>query len=172
MTARKRQPYADKTKVPADRTISETKRLATSHGAMDFLSGEQTEPRSIVVQFRMQDRVVRFVIRGKDRMQRNISESEINRRWRVLLLLIKAKLTAVADNVAEFEEVFLGNIVDPGTDCTFSEMLRPAFAQSDEQRWLNGRPEPMLMIANQLALPAPKPRDEDDDDDVIDAEVL
>ncbi|PCI04584.1 MAG: hypothetical protein COB78_09840 [Hyphomicrobiales bacterium] len=38
-------------------------------------------------------------------------EKEIRRRWRSLVLLVKAKITAINDGIVEFEEEFLPHVV-------------------------------------------------------------
>lgn len=55
---------------------------------------------------------------------RDAYEQEIRRRWRSLLLVVKAKLTAVADGISTVEREFLADLVIP-TGQTLAEWLAP-----------------------------------------------
>ncbi len=53
-------------------------------------------------------------------------EQEECRRWRCLLLTIKAKLVSVENRVETFEEAFLAHLVLPGTGETVGDQTLPA----------------------------------------------
>lgn len=59
-------------------------------------------------------------------------EREGRRRWRCLLLAIKAKFEAVNSGISIFDTEFLANIVIPGTSNTVAERVTPAIASAYE----------------------------------------
>jgi hypothetical protein len=59
-------------------------------------------------------------------------EAEKRRRWRCLLLSIKAKLETVANGILTFDEEFLANIVVPGTGETVGTWAAPKIAAAYE----------------------------------------
>ena len=61
--------------------------------------------------------------------------------WRALLLVIKAKLEAVAAGICVFESEFLAHIVLPGTGQTFGEWAIPQIARAYDEA---GEMPPML----------------------------
>jgi hypothetical protein len=97
--------YAQDTSVPIDRTRAEIEKLVRKHGANGFVSGWDNDRAT--VQFRKDNRHIRFIlmIPKNEQLQRA--------RWRALLLVIKAKLEAVAAGIATFESEFLANVVLP-----------------------------------------------------------
>lgn len=68
---------------------------------------------------------------------------ECRRRWRCLVLIIKAKLVAVEDHVTTFEKEFMAYAVVDG-DRTLADILVPRMQQAA----LNGKP-----LSTALALP-------------------
>ncbi len=120
--------YAKGTSVPIERTRSEIERLVTKAGADSFASAFANHRARI--QFRMHGFVVRFEldlgvneVRTKseiakyktlsDDLWNARAEAERRRRWRALLLGIKAKLEMAESGIELFESVFLANIVMP-----------------------------------------------------------
>ena len=114
--------YAENTKVSMNRSREEIERLLIRFGAGQF--GYMTDVESGRAHIMFVYRCMRFRIsvllpgqeefkltpkgRAKKESQIHIDlEREITRRWRSLTLLVKAKLVAVEDNVATFEEEFL-----------------------------------------------------------------
>lgn len=80
------------------------------------------------------DRMVRFTLALPLRGDRKFLhfrkpfdawEAECRRLWRCLALSIKAKLETVQSGILEFEAEFLANVVDPVTNQTMSEIMRP-----------------------------------------------
>lgn len=68
-------------------------------------------------------------------------EQEGRRRWRCLLLTIKAKLVSVENQVESFEEAFLAHLVLPGTAGeTVADQVLPSMRE--------GRSPFMLLAAN------------------------
>lgn len=129
--------FAEGTTVPVEKTRAEIEALVVrKHGASMFTSG-MTIGKEAAISFAMHGRLVRFRLplpSGKDpgvykraqRMSRytwtapepnklaQAIEEENRRRWRCLLLAIKAKLTIVESGIKTFEEEFLAEIVTEG----------------------------------------------------------
>lgn len=130
--------YAENTDVPVSRSRDEIERLVRKHGARKV--GTYTDDDSAVVTFQTADRTVKFTIplpppsaadirayqtrshKSTDDVRRILAESEERRRWRSLALVIKARLTAVADGVETFDEAFLAHIVTPGGKTILEEL--------------------------------------------------
>jgi len=123
-----RRRYAENTKVPVDQSRLEIERTLHRYGAEEF--GYIVGPQAAQIGFRLRGRMLRFTVplpKGKD--VRN-PEQETRRRWRALLLTIKAKLEAVASEVATFDEEFLAHIVIPGDGRTIGEAMVPEIDQA------------------------------------------
>lgn len=116
--------FAQKTRVAPEKTRADIERLVTSAGATRFVSGWEEQSASVL--FELHGRKVRFVLslppsdlsttrrRRQTAAQAKAAQTqEVRRRWRALLLVIKAKLEAVASGITTFEEEFLAHIVMP-----------------------------------------------------------
>jgi hypothetical protein len=118
--------YAEGTSLQADRTRSEIERTLTRYGAEAFSYGWEAG-RAIIV-FQAEGRRVRFDLEMPDvaefshtptglrRTQsaaQDAREKAIRQRWRALLLIVKAKLEAVAAGIVTFEEEFLAFVMLP-----------------------------------------------------------
>lgn len=120
--------YAQNTEVSSSRSREEIERTLAKYGADEFMYGWKSG--SAVVGFRMNDRLVRFLLPMPDpddpeftqtptgrerseRQQREAYEQATRQRWRALALVIKAKLEACDAGISEFESEFLANIVLP-----------------------------------------------------------
>lgn len=118
--------FAEATKVPVAQSRAEIERLLDRHRAKQYGTAVDYELREARVQFRLHERIVRFVISlpdpGKLRGDR-LDQAE-RQRWRALLLVIKAKLEAVENSIATFEEEFLAHIVLPN-DRTVADYVIP-----------------------------------------------
>lgn len=124
--------YAEKTRVPVAQTRSEIEQLLGRHKAMQFGTAVDYEQLSARVQFRLHDRIVRFVVKLPDpkKLGNGVRLEQAERqRWRALLLVIKAKLESVENTIETFEEAFLAHVVMPN-DMTVAEIIRPAIADS------------------------------------------
>ena len=137
--------YAESTSVPADRSRAEIERTLQRYGAEGFMYG--WEATQAVIQFKAEDRYIRFIIEMPDREDFAFTPARRNRRsddaiqsayeqasrqrWRALALVIKAKLEAVAAGITEFESEFLAHIVLPdGT--TVGAWIQPQVARAYE----------------------------------------
>jgi hypothetical protein len=121
--------FAEGTTVPVAKTRGEIEAMVSKHGATRFASG-WTEERKAAISFAMKGRLVRFTLAlpteeeaKKQRHRRYYSldqgqrakwiEAEERRRWRCLLLALKAKLEVVESGIATFDEEFLAHVVTP-----------------------------------------------------------
>jgi len=121
-----RYRYAEGTTVPAARSRAEIERLLLGHGATDFgyiktQAGEQVMCTlgGMTLLWRVtppDDRAFGTTPTGRRRKADAAAkavEDEYKRRWRAVLLLIKAKLEVIESGVLRAEEVFLPERVLP-----------------------------------------------------------
>ena len=127
--------YAEGTSVPVDQSRSEIEKWLRRGGADQCNSGWSAE--KAVVAFRMKERFVRIempLVRlnapkgpnltdGKWRSQDGV-DKENRRRWRALLLYIRAKLESVESGIMVFEDAFMAHMVLPNGN-TVSAFIRP-----------------------------------------------
>lgn len=122
--------FASETKVPVVQSRVEIERLLVRHKCTQFLVGVDMETARARVQFKAHQRIVRFEValpeRKAFRNERGFEQAE-RQRWRALLLVIKAKLEAVENEIATFEQEFLAHIVLPNQQ-TVGEFILPTVA--------------------------------------------
>jgi hypothetical protein len=140
--------YAENTTVPVHRSRAEIEGLLVKHKASQYLTAHDSERGQAVVQFKIQNRIVRFVVklpqladyakrrdrRGytlTDAKKEDVRAQDERQRWRALLLVIKAKLECVENGIATFEEEFLAHIVLPN-DQTVAQVILPRIADAYE----------------------------------------
>lgn len=127
-------PYAEGTAVPVERSETEIKRVLQKYGATKV--GIMTEPSKATIYFQVKERDVQLVIplpREGDKLEgkqyakwsKPGAEAEVRRRWRVLVITLKAMLEAVDSKITTFDQVFLAHIVIPGTDRTIGDAMVP-----------------------------------------------
>ena len=137
--------YASKTEVSASKSRAEIERTLTRYGADQFMYGWDGD--KAVIQFRMQNRFVRFIVPLPARDSREIThhsrgrrtkqaaqkayDQAVRQRWRALALVIKAKLEAVEASISEFEHEFMANIVMPDGQ-TVADHIVPRIAEAYE----------------------------------------
>ena len=122
--------YAENTEVPIERTRGEIEKLLDRHKCSKFSTGVDRESHRAVVQFHAHNRIIRFEIKLPDRNDKQyrldrkgwtMTEARIDKavaqaerqRWRALLLVIKAKLESVENDIATFDEEFMAHILLP-----------------------------------------------------------
>jgi len=119
--------YAERTAVPVDRTRSEIEKLLERHGARSFVYG--TTNGQALLAFEMRERRLRFLVplpsTNKTGSNENSVKAETRRRYRALLLVLKAKLEAVDSQIVQFDEEFLAHIVIEG-NTTVGDRMVPA----------------------------------------------
>ncbi len=129
--------FAADTSVPAERSKAEVEKLLTRFGADQFASGWMAS--RAVVSFRMNDRQIRIEIpmptlsdpktpswnrvKGQFYHQDKVDQ-EVRRRWRALLLYVKAKLESVHSDIVSFEEAFMSHVVLPNRQ-TVGQFMSP-----------------------------------------------
>lgn len=98
--------FAERTKVPVERSIAEIRETVQRYGAGQFayMLGDD----DAVIAFTKDGRQVRFFVSLKERDAQDRRQA-----MRALLLVIKAKLEAVASGIVLFEDEFLANVVLP-----------------------------------------------------------
>lgn len=139
-------PYASHTIVSVEKTRVEIERLLEKHKARQYGTAVDHETRRARVQFRLADRIVRFVISLPDptRYTRPQVDQLERQRWRALLLVIKAKLESVESAIETFEQAFLAQVVLPD-DSTVGDAVQPyiadAYATGRMPRQLTGEAE-------------------------------
>lgn len=124
--------YAENTSVPADRSRAECERILTKYGADQVSSGFTKE--KVAVMFRMRERYVRITMplpiagitfnKKRIRMGKECVERETRRRWRAMVLYIKAKLESIESEIVSFDTAFMGHLVLPNSQ-TVSEFMQP-----------------------------------------------
>lgn len=135
--SRKPRPFASGTTVAADKTKQEIERLVADHGGKQFFSGWKDD-NTAVVGFRASDRIVRLELPLPPQPHRRGDDDEIRRRWRCLLLALKAQFTVVETGVKTFEQAFMADIVLPN-DQTVYEAAHAALATMYQSGKMDGR---------------------------------
>lgn len=119
--------YAEKTSVPIDRSRVEVERVLERYGCSRFGIMNESDG-SALLYFEHGDRSFQFAVKvplkGKFRYESDW-EAERRRRWRVMVLTLKANLEAVASGLVTFEEIFLAHVVIPGSAKTLGQVLLP-----------------------------------------------
>lgn len=139
--------YASQTTVSAEKSRAEIESTLRRFGADQFMYG--WEDTRAVIQFRAQERLIRFTLKLPDREDPRFTMTPAGRKrrapdamlkayeqatrsaWRSLALVIKAKLVAVDDGIVTFEQEFLAHIVLPSGD-TFGNWAIPQVATAYE----------------------------------------
>lgn len=139
--------YAEGTSVPVDRTREEIRKLLVNHGAGGFIFGEANA--QALIAFEMKTRRLRFVVpmpssSSKPRLNERQLAAETRRRWRALLLVLKAKLEAVAGGIVTFDHEFLAHIVVEGSS-TVGDRIVPTLGDAV----ITGRLPPLLGSGDQ-----------------------
>ena len=122
--------FAERTSVPTDRSRAQIDKLLERHGARKYGTSVDYGRMLARVQFAFHDRIVRFTIALPNPEKfRSVAiyEQAVRQRWRALLLVIKAKLESVENQIATFEEEFMAHIVLPN-DRTVGEIVLPQIA--------------------------------------------
>lgn len=144
--------YANTTDVPVERSKAQIEALLIKYGAEGYHTGWQAatpdDPGWDAIEFLWKNRTIRFrlpraaaTVNGKrqkwatdkwgmlliaPKLQRAIEQRD-RQRWRILFLVIKAKLEAVENGIGIFEEEFMAFIVT-GNGKTVGEVLLPRLA--------------------------------------------
>lgn len=137
----KTRRYAQDTRVPAGVSKDEIERLLRRHGATQIYSGFDEDRKLISLGFRLDGRMYKLNS-STNRPTRRCDESQIEREaWRVLKLLLTAKLEVVASGGATFESEFLANLLLPDGTTVADDVLpkvAEAYASGNMPRLLPG----------------------------------
>lgn len=116
-------PYAEKTRVPITRSRDELEGLLRKRGAQGFASA--WDQHGDTVEFLWRGMRIRFLLPRVKATKKETPEQADRRRWRALVLVVKAKLEAVDAGIAVLEEEFLAQIVDEASGRTIGQHLVP-----------------------------------------------
>jgi hypothetical protein len=137
--------YAARTEVPEHQSRTEIEKALTRFGATAFAYGWSADHSMAQIAFELAGRRLRFEIATPDRSEKRFThdragrrrtetsmraayDQEIRRIWRSLLLVIKAKLEAVATGIVSLEEEFLAHVVLPDGS-TVGQWVEPQLAE-------------------------------------------
>lgn len=135
--------YAENTSVSAERSRAELETILGKYGADAF--GYMTDKMGSQIVFKCSGRSIRIRIPkadGSELKQKTgpwsrevtdtqrtaYAEKENRRRWRSLVLVVKAKLEAVESGIAVFDDEFLAYTVTPNGE-TVGEWMAPQLAE-------------------------------------------
>jgi hypothetical protein len=119
-------PYAERTRVPVESTRGEIEQLVKKYGAKGFAGGWHDGVAR--VEFLCRDRHIRLTVPVSAKDQENRAK------WRLLLLLVKAKMAAIDAKAVTFEQAFVGDIVMPETGKTVWESVAEPVRLAYEQK--------------------------------------
>jgi len=149
--------YAAGTSVPVERSRAEIERLLVRYGATAFQYGWEGDRSAI--SFKLADRYVRILLpmpergafarsatgkRRTDLAAAGAYDQAVRQRWRALVLIIKAKLEAIAANITTLEREFLADVVMPD-----NQTVGQWFAPQLEAAYQSGKMPPLLPGANE-----------------------
>lgn len=137
--------YAETTKVPFERSVSEIITLIKRGGAMQI--GQFEGDDFFAIQFKLADRLIRFHVPVPQTAATEAKLAQAHRqRGRALLLVIKAKLESVESGIETVEQAFLANVVMADGQTVWDRVARPIALEYE-----GGGPTPALGL-----LPPPK----------------
>lgn len=132
--------YARDTEVPVARSQDEIERMLQRYGATSFIRGWDAQRAFLA--FEIEGRRVHFFVPLPERDDFKLTDTGRSRtvsaidaayaqayrsRWRAMVLVIKAKLEAVAAGITSIEDEFLAHIVLPDGQ-TAGAWLKPQIA--------------------------------------------
>lgn len=135
-------PYAERTDVPVTRSQSQLIDLLKKHKATQTAVAWSEEAGQ--VGFQLNGRVYKITVPIPAKPIRGVSVQQMERsRWRVLHLVVKAKLEAVESGITSVEQEFLAHVVLPNGRTVFEET-----APIIEQAYLTGTVRPLLELGS------------------------
>lgn len=149
-------PYAQGTEVSVDRSQGELRTILRKYGADSLAMAEM--PLKAVVEFMANDRRIRFALplpsEDSPEMRRNKAgasrsgtqlrtavAAEERRRWRALVMVVKAKLEAVESGIVTFEDEFLAQTVLPDNRTVGESVAEPI-----KRAYIEGHVRPLLQL--------------------------
>lgn len=155
--------YAAGTDVPTDRSRGEIERTLRKYGADSFAYA--WDDSHAILGFTAHGRQIRFVIPLPDPTDQEFTRTDTGRtrasaaaadayeravrqRWRILALVVKAKLEAVESGLFTFEDEFLAHVILPG-GMTVADTIRDRISEAYDTGQV-----PALLPDYRRALPA------------------
>lgn len=151
--------YAQGTTVPVDKTRMEIEKLLKKNGATGIASLWDDAAHSGRIICRLQERMLRFDIklpsmesmrltpkgqtRHDEKNLANVVAAEERRKWRALLLIIKAKLELISSGDSTIEKEFLADLLMPNGSTVY-ENTKEAIASA----YLTGGMPTTLMLGS------------------------
>lgn len=153
----------ESTSVGVGKSQDDIRKLLSKHGAerFSFSEGEYDGKWWVGVEFIHHNHLVRIAaalkeldepeVRAKLRrartktredFMREHNEQEGKRIWRVIYWSLKSRMEAVEEGLETFEQAFLSHLVDPGTNQTLWNTIRPHIESGTLH--IGGRGLPML----------------------------
>lgn len=134
-------PYAERTDVPVARSQSQLVELLKKHKATQTAIGWSEDAGQVGFQFGGRVYKITVPIRSA---ARGVNAAQVERaRWRVLHLVVKAKLEAVDAGITSIEQEFLAHAVLPNGRTVFEET-----APAIERSYVEGRVRPLLELGS------------------------
>jgi len=140
-----KKPFAEGTSVSVDASVQELKKMLEKYGIEEYLTHQKKN--QTIVAFKLHGRGFRFTVPMPDpeakrfvyvpgstyrkrtaAQQEEAYKKEVARRWRVLVMEIKARLVAIDEGWAAFEEQFLDETLLPDGR-TVKEWVNSEFTQ-------------------------------------------
>lgn len=171
----------ENTSVTTDKSQAEIRGLLRDHGATRFTFGESTDLEGVRwagIEFEHAGHMVRMVapmkppdekwVRDKVRRARTKTrqdieneayEQEERRIWRVIRWSLKSRMVAIDEGLETFQQAFLAHLVDPSSDRTVWQTVKPQVEAGVFKIGGPGLP----------AISAPVP---DEGEVVVDAEII
>lgn len=146
--------YAKGTEVSVEKTQAELAAFLRSRGADSVAVGQSTVAG--VVQFEAEGRQIRFSVPMPDPADFRLTKTrqtrtpaqlktaiaaEERRRWRALLLVVKAKFEAVDSEIVTFESEFLAQTVMPDNATVLEHV-----AEGIRRAYVEGHVRPLLQL--------------------------
>lgn len=132
--------YAARTDVPAERTMSEIRKLLMAAKASQIGVLEDWSAKRAIVAFELSDRKLMFKLPLDPGRRSETKAGQFKRsRWRALLLTIKAKLESVESGIEVFDEAFLAQIVMSDGQTVYERTKSPI-----ELEYTHGSSVPLL----------------------------
>lgn len=121
MTSRKPKRFAEGTSVAIDKSRAEVETLLERHGASHVAI--MRSPEESIVVFQIGVLRVRRAVQVPTQGSAEARDREHRRRWRALVLILKAKLEMITGGESTMEREFLADMMLPNGETVESEFL-------------------------------------------------
>lgn len=115
--------FAEGTLVPVEKSRATIEKILRDQGADQVSVGWSAN--KVMILFRMHARIIRIELPLPELYtNKTAQEKETRRRWRALLLYLKAKLESIESEIVSFEQAFMSHMILPNQQ-TVSEFMKP-----------------------------------------------